>query len=287
MERARKLCSTWIMREDDTPQDRSMKMLMTPVVNVTLILSLFVLMRVLFFLHDYFYAASVTGLIVFSLLYILAGLAGCDMGKVIDVTLCGVSLTILVIDVENMAELASPIWNFVVVILDAALVFERNHIIPFIMSCTMVFHVVERTEAAFRFGIYDFTDPGMSICDCPNPPCAIGVGPSSTGLLARVLVLTLDFHLTQGFARDHRLQLRKVKASVVAAAEVAAALARYDVDTAEAVITEEEGLEEELAESFLQLLSNLRSYKPFLPHSCLVPGDVFDDAEPFEEANPA
>eukprot|EP00756_Hemistasia_phaeocysticola_P012909 Hpha_TRINITY_DN15236_c2_g2::TRINITY_DN15236_c2_g2_i1::g.65444::m.65444 len=54
--------------------------------------------------------------------------------------------------------------------------------------------------------------------------------------------------------------------------EVTAALARYDVDGAETVITSGKDLPSELAESLLQLLANLRSYKAYLPHSCLVPG---------------
>eukprot|EP00756_Hemistasia_phaeocysticola_P033923 Hpha_TRINITY_DN16493_c4_g1::TRINITY_DN16493_c4_g1_i1::g.159817::m.159817 len=67
-----------------------------------------------------------------------------------------------------------------------------------------------------------------------------------------------------------RLQVRRVEASVDVAAVVAAALARYDVDEAEQAIDKDEHLPHELAESYRRLVSNLRGYRAYLPHSCLV-----------------
>eukprot|EP00756_Hemistasia_phaeocysticola_P036393 Hpha_TRINITY_DN16640_c1_g1::TRINITY_DN16640_c1_g1_i2::g.183719::m.183719 len=73
-------------------------------------------------------------------------------------------------------------------------------------------------------------------------------------------------------------QLRRVEASVDVAGVVAAALARYDVDTAQRAIEGGDDLPVELADSYRVLLANLRSYRVYLPEIILP--DTSDGTNP-------
>eukprot|EP00756_Hemistasia_phaeocysticola_P044072 Hpha_TRINITY_DN17653_c0_g1::TRINITY_DN17653_c0_g1_i1::g.158722::m.158722 len=126
---------------------------------------------------------------------------------------------------------------------------------------------VASTESAFLVGIYAQITSVTPFCDCSDPPCAVRAGSAYSNMGVSILVLLVDFYFTRGFATDLRVQLQRAKRTVEVAAEITAALARYDVDEAEKAIEGGEGISVELAESFGQLLSNLRSYKAYLPHS--------------------
>eukprot|EP00756_Hemistasia_phaeocysticola_P021896 Hpha_TRINITY_DN15801_c0_g1::TRINITY_DN15801_c0_g1_i1::g.188198::m.188198 len=99
----------------------------------------------------------------------------------------------------------------------------------------------------------------LQLCRAPLRPGGSGWGVAGWAVMG--MLLLSDFYFTRGFALDMRDQLSRIEASVKAASDVAAALARYDVDVAEAAITSGSNLPTELARPFLALLSNLRSYK--------------------------
>eukprot|EP00756_Hemistasia_phaeocysticola_P017601 Hpha_TRINITY_DN15549_c0_g1::TRINITY_DN15549_c0_g1_i1::g.107175::m.107175 len=212
-------------------------------------------------------------LLIFTCIYLFffgRAVQGLGMGIVVDVYVLAGAVGVILLDMYYVAQGLSRQWSFIVLLLDMSLVFDRPRTVPYVLAFTLLWLVVDTCESSFRMGLYDLVyDSPTLICDCANPPCP-DPPPAVGNLVMSVVVLLIDFHLTRGFSRDLRLQLRRVNASVEVASKVTAALARYGVDDAEAAILGGGDLPDALAESFLQLLSNLRSYRAYLPHSCLV-----------------
>eukprot|EP00756_Hemistasia_phaeocysticola_P015610 Hpha_TRINITY_DN15423_c5_g3::TRINITY_DN15423_c5_g3_i1::g.174643::m.174643 len=123
---------------------------------------------------------------------------------------------------------------------------------------------------------------------CPLPPVDAGhwrwvlVG---CAVFLVVIGIPVGCYIKMNWRKVRRLTVMEV--TVMVARDIASALSTYQVDAAELVL-EEEGavLPLELSKSFLQLLQNLRMYKPYLPQSCLVREDDVDgggsDIEPSE-----
>eukprot|EP00756_Hemistasia_phaeocysticola_P062531 Hpha_TRINITY_DN5970_c0_g1::TRINITY_DN5970_c0_g1_i1::g.147210::m.147210 len=268
-------CSAWIMRESDTPEDSRIKRLATPV-----ILSLF---PFLIFLLLAAYArnpntTSVTSLALFAvsfLQFLIRGCMGLSMRVSMDLFIGIAVVATMLLDAWKASELDNRTWSFSVLFLDAALVFNTPRTMPLVLAVTLVYLFVERLESGIRFGMYDvITSRTPPPCDCAKPPCATGFENIVITWPAFAIVLLVDFHLTRGFATDLRCQLRRGKASVEVAAEIAAALARYDVDAASNAITRgvSEDLPEELTDSYRLLLGNLLLYRPYLPAALFARG---------------
>eukprot|EP00756_Hemistasia_phaeocysticola_P012914 Hpha_TRINITY_DN15236_c4_g3::TRINITY_DN15236_c4_g3_i1::g.65451::m.65451 len=264
-------CSAWMMRDSDTPHDVFIKRRVTP---VAIALTLFVCLTIfnelrtrantVLFVSQSFYLLAFAQFFVF-------GYFGSDMRKAIDLgLLCGL-VAITLNDMVVASYLATRAWGFIVIILDLGLLFDATRTVPLIIFVVLFYLLVDSTEAAVRFGLYDvISSEAPPVCDCADPPCSKGIIASFTNYIMVAAVLLVDFSLTRGFATDLRHQLRRVRASVEVAGEIAAALGRYDVDVAEEAIERGKDLPEELSDSFRPLLSNLRLYKAYLPHSCLV-----------------
>eukprot|EP00756_Hemistasia_phaeocysticola_P032332 Hpha_TRINITY_DN16402_c1_g1::TRINITY_DN16402_c1_g1_i1::g.160946::m.160946 len=266
----RRLCfrlNKCFMKEDDSPGDRFVKETFLPITEIGLIGCLF----------------EIPGSDVFGLFPPFIGILGCiiflvyawrgwDMGRALDIQLPLIVMSCLVNDYQHAVVLEARTWNFIVLMLDAALVYHRPRFPPFAITITLSYIAVDATEQAVRIGWYDL--PNYSTppaCDCADPPCAAGVQSSGLYYMWTAMILVGDFILTRGFAHSLETQLRRVRASVEVAGSIAGALVRYNVDEAEDVIDAGAELPEEMKKSFRQLVVNLRSYRPFLPHSVLVP----------------
>eukprot|EP00756_Hemistasia_phaeocysticola_P060475 Hpha_TRINITY_DN4062_c0_g1::TRINITY_DN4062_c0_g1_i1::g.63720::m.63720 len=195
--------------------------------------------------------------------------------RMLDVLIVLATVGVLIVDFALASGKKVRTWQAVVLVLDAILVFDRRHMPPFVLGITVVYLAVESFESATRLGLYETlgrwgTDGKAQVCDCESPPCGIG----TTGVWNFIqfnLCVFVDYYLTRSFANGLRHQLRRVRAVVAVATAVTKSLAVYDVEEAQRVIEESrEDLPEELEESYSQLLENLRSYKSYLPHSCLV-----------------
>eukprot|EP00756_Hemistasia_phaeocysticola_P021631 Hpha_TRINITY_DN15786_c0_g1::TRINITY_DN15786_c0_g1_i3::g.37386::m.37386 len=117
-------------------------------------------------------------------------------------------------------------------------------------------------------------------------------GSPSTELIV-IIALGMIAHVAEGVAAGrsavemvdvlreiNEFQLKRETSSIDVAADIAGALAVYDVDAAEeALLKGMPDLPVEMAESYLQLLGNLRSYKPYLPQSCFVLEDILTPEE--------
>eukprot|EP00756_Hemistasia_phaeocysticola_P013356 Hpha_TRINITY_DN15274_c1_g1::TRINITY_DN15274_c1_g1_i2::g.66916::m.66916 len=270
-------CSTgWIIRDSDDSDTIRIKRIFTPIVLVVLIVNAIILLvRLRNKGEEHLSAVSNLGFTLSSLWFLLKGLKG---NISIDTLLGSWAVFVLVQDLAKAAGMQTRQWSLVVPVLDAALVFHRNSLCMWIMGMCAVYLAVERLEAATRFGLYEWVGGSAPVCECETPPCAqgIGVGVSSYG--AYLWVLFTDFWITRRFASDNELQLRRVNASVQVAAEVAEALARYDVDVADRAISRGEHLPPELRESYFQLMHNLKSYRAYLPDS-LLDADTDDEDE--------
>eukprot|EP00756_Hemistasia_phaeocysticola_P026888 Hpha_TRINITY_DN16088_c7_g2::TRINITY_DN16088_c7_g2_i3::g.121594::m.121594 len=124
-------------------------------------------------------------------------------------------------------------WTLIVLLLDCALLFKREHIARCIIIFVLFYYTIVQTESVLRFGLYDVGYWGSagvedSYCNCASPPCRRTPVDAFFGLVAVCIVLLGDFQFTRKFATGMRLQLRRVEASVDVAGVIADALARYD-----------------------------------------------------------
>eukprot|EP01065_Artemidia_motanka_P043846 TRINITY_DN6149_c0_g1_i1.p1 TRINITY_DN6149_c0_g1~~TRINITY_DN6149_c0_g1_i1.p1 ORF type:complete len:590 (+),score=73.15 TRINITY_DN6149_c0_g1_i1:55-1770(+) len=199
---------------------------------------------------------------------------------------------LLMVDLQAASRLGTRFWTFAVVYLDCALVFSvHDTYTRLILVIVCLWLTVDAAESAFRFGLYDSTYPfggpdetKIGVCDCEDPPCAVGVQ-SLSGVFLYLCVFLMDFHFTRGFAVGVQKQLALVRASVSVAERLALLLSRYEVELAEIVVQEGgELLPKQLHVSFNAILQNLKQYKAYLPQSCLETGLVaspgFDSPEP-------
>eukprot|EP00756_Hemistasia_phaeocysticola_P030127 Hpha_TRINITY_DN16274_c5_g3::TRINITY_DN16274_c5_g3_i1::g.15823::m.15823 len=202
----------------------------------------------------------------------------------LDALLLGNLVGVVLLDMENAAVSATfRALGMTIILLDVALVFNRDHIPYIVLPVALCWLAAECVESMHRYGVYEAgywgIDVTASYCNCPSPPCSRSVTDAFLNTFIPGWLLLMDFYFTRGFSSGMRLQLRRVRSSIDVAVEIAAALARYDVDVAETAIAKGTDLPEELAVSFRQLLSNLRSYKAYLPHSCLVPQNNVENEE--------
>ena len=131
-----------------------------------------------------------------------------------------------------------------VLVLDASLVFSREHLVRYFILGTLLYLLVDSAEASFRFGLYeavrdlnhgDYGGSMPGICDCTAPPCGKGAVSlvSVFGLSAATLLV--DFYFTRGFSHGMKEQLALVQRVVDVSSEIAASLARCKVSGKQAV----------------------------------------------------
>eukprot|EP00756_Hemistasia_phaeocysticola_P038502 Hpha_TRINITY_DN16763_c4_g1::TRINITY_DN16763_c4_g1_i5::g.79590::m.79590 len=271
----KRCCGFALVRKGDSKEESSIKEVLFPVALVQLSIAIFTSFS---FLRDSQLTGALgVGFILFGQLVFLVGVL-LDLAParyLVDALLIISGVGVVFVDLYN-ASLSGRFraWGFIVLILDASLTFDRNHIPLFIIPCTLIYLAFESVESVHRFGLYDFgawgTSEGDSQCMCATPPCEDAPMSAALTLLCVCLVFLVDYYLTSRFAAGMRFQLRCVESSVAVAEEVASALAEYDVDAADLAIAEGKDLPPRLKASYKQLLANLRSYRAYLPHSCLV-----------------
>eukprot|EP00756_Hemistasia_phaeocysticola_P016339 Hpha_TRINITY_DN15469_c4_g5::TRINITY_DN15469_c4_g5_i1::g.174577::m.174577 len=189
---------------------------------------------------------------------------------------------VMLFDWYSASVLNARQWTVSVIILDIFLTLRVREIWNLLVISTMLLWlVIERSESAFRFGLYDegmkdAVEPGtiIGVCDCSNPPCSVTWYTPMTACIIFIIVFLLDYHFTRGFCRSMDEQLRVLETVISVSALVATRLAEYDVDAAESAVCSDRGQElpPGLLEPFQKLLANLRNYKRYLPQSCLPEG---------------
>eukprot|EP00756_Hemistasia_phaeocysticola_P023761 Hpha_TRINITY_DN15913_c4_g3::TRINITY_DN15913_c4_g3_i1::g.74176::m.74176 len=187
------------------------------------------------------------------------------------------TVAVLLFDTAASAASLPREWTYALIVLDGALVVERDSV-PFIIVPVMLLYLaVERIEAMTLFGLYEVGQWGngeSQVCSCPAPPCAVSLGTGLVTFAQPAVVLLVTFALTRGFSAGMRTQVGHVHLSIDVATNIAAALARYDISGAEETLAREKDVQPQLAVSFRQILANLRMYKAYLPHSLFVIDDT-------------
>eukprot|EP00756_Hemistasia_phaeocysticola_P037084 Hpha_TRINITY_DN16679_c2_g11::TRINITY_DN16679_c2_g11_i1::g.181096::m.181096 len=270
-------CTGWIMKEDDTPQDTKVKRALTPVLMVVLPLCVYWLVAESVSSQDPLYLVAFSLYIIGCVQFMALGMYGNNMKYAIWAFVALLTVGTVCHDLYAASRGAHRPWGFVVLYLDITLLFNVTQPVPAVLSCVFVYLTLERAEAAFRFGLYDARGSAIPpVCNCSDPPCSIGGGEGISTWVGMLFVILVDFHITRGFASDLRLQVRKVQSLVHVTTEVAAALAKYNVDAAEKAISGRQDLPEELRRSYMQLMLNLRVYRDYLPDALMnfFDGDV-------------
>eukprot|EP00756_Hemistasia_phaeocysticola_P019056 Hpha_TRINITY_DN15635_c3_g1::TRINITY_DN15635_c3_g1_i3::g.101903::m.101903 len=271
-------CCSWmeglVVRKSDTPEDAHIKRLLFPAAMFFLC---FILPVSLFGFSRGSWERIV---LIFNMLVQFIFVAGVAFNlaparRLVDVYLITGAVGVCLLDIISFAHSSVfRSWFFVVLVLDLALVFSRDHIPSFVIPCVLLYLSLLTVESIHRYGITDLGYWGSSVednaCNCASPPCSRAAFTAIYTFITSTVVLLLDFWFTRGFANNLTIQLRSIQASVEVSERVAAALAEYNVDAAETAIAADTDLPSGLRVSYKQLLYNLRSYKAYLPHSCLV-----------------
>eukprot|EP00756_Hemistasia_phaeocysticola_P005840 Hpha_TRINITY_DN13526_c0_g1::TRINITY_DN13526_c0_g1_i1::g.111373::m.111373 len=262
-----------LVRDWDTPPDIKIKRGLTPILGIVTVFNLLIIVM---FSHSKFQILSqCVSLLGLALYFVPCFTTAVSMRRMLDVVLLCYTVSVLLGDLVAASLMTTRVWSMVILTLDAALVFERDSVTLLILALTLVYLAAERAEASLQYGLYEAPDwgatPTIPYCDCPRPPCSRKINDSFGNLLVYSLILVVDFRLTRGFSNGLRTQLRFMEATVRVAEKVAASLAQYQVDDAEAAIMDEgKALPQALRVSFVRLLANLNAYKDYLPESLLL-----------------
>ena len=188
----------------------------------------------------------------------------------------------------SVRTLSKESWPLLVLIIDMLLVMQvpkvySQGLVAFIIMWLLLLGV----EESFRFGLFELPvlpeQEGefgrlyylKEKFDCETPPCPVEF-PSSR-LLTAVAVFVIDFIVTRGFAREVLKEQASMERTINAVQEIASLLARYDVEkVAELLEEHEHELPEGMTVALRALEKNLRSYKAYLPQTCLL---VDEDSE--------
>ena len=207
--------------------------------------------------------------------------------KVVVGTLYMMTFGVLLWDL-NARTIFMHQWPLLVLVIDMLLVMQvparySLGLVGFIIMWLVLLGV----EESFRFGLFEI--PGVPeqegeygrlyyskekfVCEtlpCPTP------FPSSP-LITSLSVFVIDFIVTRGFARDVLKEQASMERTINAVQEIASLLARYDVEkVAELLEEHEHELPEGMTVALRALEKNLRSYKAYLPLTCLL---VDEDSE--------
>ena len=173
-------------------------------------------------------------------------------------------------------------WPLLVLVIDMLLVMR----VPTMYSLGLVGVIVMwlwlmAVEQSFRFGLFDL--PGLPKqggehgrldyvqreFGCEKLPCPMPF--LSPAVFAAVAVFVLDFIVTRGFAREVLTEQASMERTINAVQDIASLLARYDVEkVAELLEEHEHELPVGMTVALRALEKNLRSYKAYLPKTCLL-----------------
>eukprot|EP01060_Flectonema_neradi_P029028 TRINITY_DN3928_c3_g1_i1.p1 TRINITY_DN3928_c3_g1~~TRINITY_DN3928_c3_g1_i1.p1 ORF type:complete len:859 (+),score=170.82 TRINITY_DN3928_c3_g1_i1:234-2579(+) len=161
-------------------------------------------------------------------------------------------------------------WVAIIVITDLLLLTGcRSTTITINAIVVALYLLFKSGEEGIGFGVYDSIPEGWST---EEPLNSRGVGWFSFVTSIRLGAFALDFFLTRKFAMDTRAEKANAQASADMAKEVAAALVRFDLETATRLVGEGE---DDLRAAFRGLLGNLRMYRPYLPDALFTDDDGF------------
>ena len=211
-------------------------------------------------------------------------------------TMYSVTASILMWDL-NARTISFEQWPMLVLVIDMLLVMQVPTRYTLGLVCFIVMWLVLMSvEASFRFGLFDL--PGLPKQEgeygrldyanrefaCEKLPCPMPF--LSPTLFAPLSVFVLDFIVTRGFARQVLKEQASMERTINAVQEIASLLARYDVEkVAELLEEHEHELPVGMTVALRALEKNLRSYKAYLPQTCLLGDETEGEDESSEHTS--
>eukprot|EP01065_Artemidia_motanka_P012835 TRINITY_DN17088_c0_g1_i1.p1 TRINITY_DN17088_c0_g1~~TRINITY_DN17088_c0_g1_i1.p1 ORF type:complete len:665 (+),score=128.08 TRINITY_DN17088_c0_g1_i1:191-1996(+) len=183
-------------------------------------------------------------------------------------------------DVKTVFGLQLRHINLMMLVVDMSLVAQiGSGTIHTALAATTVWALVQSVDSVVDFGVREIVEFGGDldippVCDCSNPPCTVAAGSAATSLVTLLLVFYIDYYITRMFAHGMISQTDAVKVSIQVAEEVAALLAQYKTDEAQAILSSTVSLPGNFRATLVDLACNLRRYRPFLPQYCLGVSDT-------------
>ena len=184
-------------------------------------------------------------------------------------------LAVTVREMDTVIVQLNPSWPLFVLIVDILLVCEAPMRASVGVVCwCCLYLVILGSESTFRFGIFDIEYQHYAQSyrrerfDCEKLPCALSIMDSLADLVGQCSVFLLDFFCTRGFAAAVLEEKSNILASVDAANAIATSLSRFDLEQATSLL-EDADIPEGLRDALEQILCNLRTYRPYLPQSCI------------------
>ena len=164
-----------------------------------------------------------------------------------------------------------PVWPFAILILDMCLVNQ----LPLRVTRNAVIIICIWLIAVQVMAVLGDWGPGVTdtprICDCENPPCAIGAFVGSSYAVLDLGVLLVDFYLTRNFASQVVKEKSAMQNTINAVQCIASHLADYDLDAVSKLLKEDDvsgtPLPSEIRSALRSLHQNLTVYKPYLPNA--------------------
>ena len=191
----------------------------------------------------------------------------------------------------NARTLSLVQWPLLVLIIDMLLVMRVPTRYSLGLVCLVIFWLLLLgVEEGFRFGLFDI--PGMPAQGgeygrryyleekfvCETLPCPTAF--PSLSLTSAVCVFVIDFIMTRGFAREVLKEQASMERTINAVQEIASLLARYDVEKVAVLLEEHEHeLPQGMTVALRALEKNLRSYKAYLPRTCLLVDEPAEGSE--------
>ena len=201
------------------------------------------------------------------------------------IMLIGISLQ----DIEAGMLQNNPSWPLFVIIVDVLLVCEApmRATVGVVCWCCLLLLVIS-IESSYSFGLFDLEYQQYSQehrrekFDCEKLPCNSSIDISLLNLLTQFIVFLMDFFCTRGFAAAVLEEKNNILASVDAANAIATSLSRFDLEQATSLL-EDADIPGGLRDALEQILCNLRSYRPYLPQSCIPVSYSSDESTATEE----
>ena len=195
---------------------------------------------------------------------------------------------ILLWDLERRA-LSDDRWAAMVLIIDMLLVMRvPTRYTSGLVGFVVMWLVLLGFEESFRFGLYDL--PGLppqqgeygreyyhnKARECGKMPCAQPF--PSNKMRVSMTVFVIDFIATRGFAHEVLKEQASMERTINTVQEIASLLAGYDVEkVAELLAEHEHELSQGMTVALRALEKNLRSYKAYLPQTCLLGKEAVDE----------
>ena len=151
----------------------------------------------------------------------------------------------------------------------------------FLILCTLTWLAIMAAEKGLRYGLLDV--PGLEsydvrlerVTDCAKPPCKTGIRAFSD-MSFYITIFVVDYYVTRGFAQTAMKEQARMNNTIALAEEIASALVRFDLKGADKILEKEED-HTGITLAFMQLLSNLKEYRPYLPDA------LFESSESSQE----